>query len=464
MIRSDRIRNVTMPTLAFVLLCLLMATLTIAGGASRASASGQIVVRSVAWLLLLVAILFGERPTLREAQPIAWLLAIGALLALLQLVPLPPALWQALPGRDLMKQDITAAASGVWRPWAIVPGAAVNALSSLVVPVATLWLVASLRGEERARLLPLLLVMVIAATVMGLFQASANGIDNPFVNETVGIASGPFANRNHFALYLAIGCMVVSAWAFQHARWRSWRGVASLGLVLLFLLMILITGSRAGALLGALALGIALLLSRAAIQGGLGDRPRGIFLALIAAVLGLIAIFVLISVAADRAVSIDRLFAADPGQDMRGRGLPTVLAMVREYFPFGSGLGGFDPVFRMHESFHLLKPTYFNHAHNDFIEVALDAGLPGLVLLAAALAWWARASVRAWQGRDILPRLGSAILLLVILASIVDYPARTPLIMAVMMIAAVWLSGCPREPASSTSPDKPLQPLPLSSR
>jgi O-antigen ligase len=128
---------------------------------------------------------------------------------------------------------------------------------------------------------------------------------------------------------------------------------------------------------------------------------------------------------------------------MRSRALPTVWAMTLGYFPFGAGLGSFDPVFRIHEPLALLKPTFFNHAHNDLIEVVLDAGLPGLLLLLGALTWWGRASVRAWRSGStaspMLPRIGSAMLLLVILASVFDYPARTPMMMALIVVAALWL-------------------------
>ena len=142
---------------------------------------------------------------------------------------------------------------------------------------------------------------------------------------------------------------------------------------------------------------------------------------------------------------IYRVIGVDPGQDMRGRGLPTVLAMIWAYFPVGSGLGGFDPIFRMHEPISLLGLTYFNHAHNDWLEVVLDAGLPGLLLLFSAVLWWGWASICAWRAgadtRYILPKLGSAALLLVMIASIFDYPARVPMIMAVIVIAAAWLGG-----------------------
>jgi len=38
------------------------------------------------------------------------------------------------------------------------------------------------------------------------------------------------------------------------------------------------------------------------------------------------------------------------------------------------------------------------------------------------------------------------------LGSIVDYPARTPMIMAVVMIAAIWLSGGSQEADPSALP------------
>ena len=63
--------------------------------------------------------------------------------------------------------------------------------------------------------------------------------------------------------------------------------------------------------------------------------------------------------------------------------------------------------------------------------------------------------MRAWRGgaRQVLPRLGATMLSLVIIASVFDYPARTPMIMAMMVIAAVWLGERPEERGSFTLPD-----------
>ncbi len=431
------------PGLAFVLLIVLLAVLCLAGGASRGDAAGQAVVRTTAWLALIVTILFGRRSNISFVRPPWIFLLVAIAIAILQLVPLPAGLWQALPGRAFVG-EIAGGRAGEWRSLSLVPGATFNALSALVVPFAVLILMAGLSKDEKARLPGIVLIFVMASMLVGLLQFTGAEIDNPLVNDTPGVVSGTFANRNHFALFLALGCLLVPAWMFREGRRLHWRGPAGLGMLLLLALMILASGSRAGMALGLLAIFIAGLMSRRGLRREFRHAPRWVLPAVIGAVIALLASFVLVSVAADRAVSVQRSLAIDVEQDMRSRALPTVLDMTRAVFPAGSGLGGFDPMFRIHEPDDLLKPTYFNHAHNDFVEIVLDSGLPGLLTLLAALLWWGWASAKAWRGVDRrsggLAMLGSSILLLIMGASVFDYPARTPMIMAMIVLAAAWLS------------------------
>lgn len=442
MATTRRSGRIVPPSISSVLLLAMLATLWIAGGASRADVSGQVIVRTVAVLALGAAILFGRLPERQGLAPVAGLLFAAAALPILQLVPLPPDVWQSLPGRALFVEAATVTGQAQpWRPLAIVPTGAANAAASLLVPAAVLLLVAQLRGEEQAWLPGVLLGVITASTIAGLLQFSGMGSNNPLINDSVGQVSGTFANRNHLALFLALGCLLAPVWAFDGARRPGWRAPVALTLVLLFALVILATGSRAGLVLVALGLAAGPLLVRAEITRVLRRYPRWVVPVLGAAILALVIALILMSVAADRAVSINRALAVDPGQDMRGRALPTVLSMIGAYFPAGAGLGGFDPLFRSHEPFALLKTTYFNHAHNDWLEVVLDAGLAGLLLLLAAVCWWAWASVQAWRTPGMtFARLGSIMLLLVMLASLFDYPARTPMIMATTVIAALWLA------------------------
>lgn len=442
------------PNLPLTLLIVLLSSVWIAGGASNGDALGQVVVRTVAVLVIMVSVLFGERPVLRDMMPVFALMVACVALALLQLVPLPPNIWQALPGRAMFVE--AAAASGQpqpWRPLAIVPGAAANALFSLVVPVAVLALLAQLRGTERAWLPGIVLTMIAASMFVGLLQFSGVVFNNPLINDSVGQVGGTFANRNHFALFLAFGCLLAPIWAFSNRRRLDWRAPVSLAFLTLLALMIMASGSRAGLILGVVAFILGIAITQRDIRAALGRYPRWVFPAVIATFIAIVAIFILISVASDRAISINRLIAGDPAQDMRSRALPTVLSMIAYYFPAGAGFGSFDPAFRIHEPFELLKTTYFNHAHNDWLEIVLGGGLAGLLLLVVVVGWWGWASVRAWRSgsRGAQSRLGSAMLLLVMIASIFDYPARTPLVMAIMVIAAAWLASGQRDPAGRSA-------------
>lgn len=432
------------PSLSFILLTLFLAVLWLAGGTSRADQLGQPVVRTAAWLLLIVAIVFGRRPRFRD-RPVWLFLLATIVLALLQLVPLPPALWESLPGRQLFidAASLTGAVQP-WRPWSIVSSATLNALSSLIVPFAVLLFAAGVRENERRWLPSLVLAVIVAALALALLQASGIVLNNPFIDDAPGYVSGIFANRNHFALLLAFGILMVPAWALPEHENASWRWPVGLALVLLLFLAILATGSRAGMMVGCLALAIGMVLVRRPIQRRLARYPAWLLPVLLAGVIGLIVLFVVISLSAERAASVHRLFVLSAEEDMRWRALPTVWSMVKIYFPFGTGLGDFATVFQIYEPTGFLNMTYFNRAHNDYLEIVLNAGLAGLLLLLAAFAWWLVASIRAWRSEDtthhFAPKLGSAMLLLVFIASIFDYPARTPMMMAMIALAALWLS------------------------
>ena len=445
MIRFDFLKLSARPSLSFVLLCCLLAVLCLAGGASRGDQAGQVVVRTATWLLVVVALLFSARRREVRTKPVAIFIGVALVLPLLQLMPLP---WHATPRRNPADMIVSGMHAPLWQTVAMVPGATLNAMMSLVVPAATLLFLAGCREREVRIWLPAaLLAAVGAAMLYGFLQLSGAAIDNPLINDTVGDVSAIFANRNHFALFLAIGCVLVPAWVFAGGRRPGWRGPVGLSIVLLLVLMILAIGSRAGLLLGAIALVTGLVLTRQGMSSDLKRLPRWVSSMIVAATVTVVSGFTIITVMADRAESITRIFNVEVGRDMRSRSLPTVLDMQKSYFPLGSGFGGFDRIFIMHEPDILLKPTFFNHAHNDFLETFIEAGIPGIFLLGAVIIWWLWFSFMAWRHAtergNILPRIGSVIILLVMIASVFDYPARTPIMMAIMIIASVWLAMAP---------------------
>ncbi|WP_307089773.1 O-antigen ligase family protein [Sphingomonas faeni] len=300
-----------------------------------------------------------------------------------------------------------------------------------------------LRRAERELVLTVILILICVTALVGIIQFSGSSFNSPFVNDSTGEVSSFFANRNHFALFLALGCVLAPVWGTRNSAAPTWRVPLAIGLVILFLLLILASGSRAGVAVGLLGATLGFWMARDALHQQKWRLPRWAEPVAAATIIAVIAGFVVASSMSGRTQSIDRLVAIHNVEDMRSRGLPTVLGAIQAYFPVGSGFGSFDTVFRMREPFELLKPTYFNHAHNDFLEVAIGGGLPAVILLVVALCWWVSASVRVWRmppvGEVMQGRVGSAMLLLVFVASAFDYPARTPIVMAVTALAAVWL-------------------------
>lgn len=425
------------------LLVAFLCILWFSGGASRADAGGQAVTRLFAYLFLVIFIVWTPGFEWRRVRPVAVLLGLSLLLAIFQLVPTPPSFWMALPGREILVR--TAAVIGEpqpWRPVSLSPAATYNALGSLVVPITTLALAASLTGEQHRKIASAVLILIAMGALLALLQFSGGWYDNPLTNDVQGSVSGNFANRNHFALFLATGCVLLLVWGFGQTRGERRNTIAAAALLPFFILVLLATGSRMGLLLGGLAIALALLAVRTSITRRFRVNSRRVSIAVVIIIVLAIGAAVALSMFMDRAVSVDRVYDMDVSSDLRSRINPIVISMIRTYFPIGSGIGAFDPVFRIHETDSILQPLYFNRAHNDWLEVVLDAGIFGGALLLVAFGWWAMQSYKVWFGHrsgEMLSKAASIIILLIMLASITDYPARTPMIMAVLTLAAVWL-------------------------
>ncbi len=423
-----------------VLLIALLAVLWFAGGSSRQDVLGQFVSRGAAWLALIGYLLLGGTPKNGHVRGFACLFFAVLGLTAIQLLSLPPALWSALPGRELFERAAEIADEPQpWRPISLSPSGTLNALGSLIVPGVVLLLLASV-PFHRKRLLPrVILVGIALSAVIGIGQFSGVRFDNPLANDTPGEVNGLFANRNHFALFLAIGCALTPYALIERGKYGRLTLLVAGSVLLLLFLTILAAGSRMGIALGVIGIMLGLASVHETIRKifhGMSKRVARIGQAV--AVIGFVGI-VGTSIFLGRAESFSRFFDSGVGDSLRKDIWSTTAELTWRFFPVGSGAGTFDPVFRIAEPDGMLGPRYINLAHNDLLQLLLEYGLAGLLLLLAAIGWWGLGSWQAWRGTNTLARAGSAILLLVFLASIVDYPARTPLIMSLSVIAAYWL-------------------------
>jgi O-antigen ligase len=107
--------------------------------------------------------------------------------------------------------------------------------------------------------------------------------------------------------------------------------------------------------------------------------------------------------------------------------LATTSRAAAEFMPFGSGLGSFRAVYALYEQPGQVTPEYVVHAHNDYAELALELGLPGILLMLLFLAWWGAAVWRAWRSAEAGPfaRAAAIASAAVLVHSFVDFPLRT---------------------------------------
>lgn len=442
-------------TVKFWLLAGFLILVFLTGGGSRVDVTSLVILRPVSVLVCAAALL-----TLRREhwEGCRWLLALVVAvigLNLLHLIPLPPGLWQALPGRDAIAEtDRLAGLGNIWRPLTLTPMNGWHALTSLFAPLAVILLGVQLSRRELYRLLYLLLALGIASGLIGMLQV-IGGHQGPLYFYRItnnGSAVGLFSNRNHAAFLLAMLFPMLAVFAANPEgtvdRQNGRRVVAAaIGLVLLPL--ILVSGSRAGLLFAVVGLGSAALLYRRP-TGGRSVRHGGrkLEIGLLpalggAAVIGLVMLTLIFS----RAQSLERLLRPSAADSSRADFWQVSSELLWTYFPFGSGAGSFVEVYQVVEPNRLLKLSYVNHAHNDWLEVGLTYGLPGLLIVAVAMFAFLRRAARVWRRgagsrrSNQFARLATALILILALASVPDYPLRTSIMMCLAAVCLLWLGG-----------------------
>jgi O-antigen ligase len=384
------------------------------------------------------------------------LLFLGALalLMIFQSIPLPPAIWTALPGRSFFASGASIlAVEQPWRPISLAPDATLNSILSTLPGFAVLIGLASFPKARLLALLSLIVGFVMLSAVLGILQISS-GEFYLFEITNRGSSVGFFANRNHHAALLTTALPALAVIAIHPSdRLVQLRLPLACALALFLVPMVLITGSRAGLLLLLVGLAGAVLLLRPAwrSQGGAPVALRSFLasragrISAIGFVMMLIAI-IIASILMSRALAIQRLFFQDVEADTRLRLFGVLADMVKTYMPFGSGFGTFPAVFKVVEPDWYLGPSYFNHAHDDLLEILIEGGVPSLLLGVAFVFWAVRVSVRIWRPVRhvgevlLLARMGSIQVLMFVLASIADYPLRTPLNQILFLIGCGFMA------------------------
>src|SRR5262249_15747680 len=144
-------------------------------------------------------------------------------------------------------------------------------------------------------------------------------------------------------------------------------------------------------------------------------------------------------------VGIAERLSADLSTDLRWP-LASITANVgKDYFPFGSGVGTFAPIYQRYEPLEYLMEAYVNRAHNDWLDTWLERALLSAVVVCALVACYLFLAYQSWRTANpnshlvAYARAGSICVALLLIHSILDYPLRTTALMVMVAISCAFM-------------------------
>jgi O-antigen ligase len=409
----------------FIGVCLLL------GGASAAGYSANMLLQLTA-IAIIAWSLVAERsaPLPRVASQLLVLTVAMLGLMAVQLIPLPPGLWTALPGREEAAAGFQLLGEPLpWLSISLTPDRTVAAALWLLPALAVLLAMIRAGAYKPEFLAGVILAVTLVAIAIGAVQRAGNEAAYFYQITNRGLGTGFFANANHMATLLMCAIPFLSAfYLVARSRSRSAQRSSALLVILagtlgVLVVGLIINGSRAG-----LGLAVPVLIASGLM---LLSRKRRI------------PAWTLLPVLVLSLVGIASVFFAPVGNDFtqqvqdvsisRSTFFPNTIRAALDFLPLGSGVGSFTSVYPLYENPAIITSTYANHAHSDFLELWLETGVPGMLLLVVFLLWWARRAIAIWRSEEVdqFARAATIASGAIIGHSLVDYPLRTAAVSAI---------------------------------
>ena len=414
------------------------------GGASNGGflANGVLQVlgaATIAWALWFPASAFYG-----STRVLTGLLVAGALVILLQFVPLPSAVWELPVGRTELVAE--GAAIGIdYAPllWSILPAEALKSAVWLIPAMALVLAMLRLNAWQAQHLAWAIVAAMVLSVILGAIQLGQGegSLAYFYAITNYGSTVGFFANSNHLATLLLISLPFIAALiAHQLATGReefNWPFMAmGLGLILVVLTGIFINGSLTGfALAGPVGAASAMILVTS-----MPIRKAALILLPLVLVGGLS--WLLVTKQGAQLLEFEELEASSGS---RQQIWAHTLTAIGDHLPLGSGLGTFAEVYPRYEDPAFVSKSYINHAHNEYLELLLELGFVGVPITLAFLIWWIANLARIWlrEAADPFALAGAIAVGTILIHSIVDYPLRTAAISGIFAISLAMMAVRP---------------------
>jgi len=407
---------------AFLLLCLVL------GGTSQALFSLKLPVYLLSLLMIGVALSLPMRRPFQSLFSLPFYVLILFFIGnIIYLIPLPVSLWTALPGRDIVVKGFDVlGASPPWLPISLTPEKTQISLLAFL-PVIAIWLTVTISASKKEIKNTFASILFFGAfsVFLGFLQLTIDDAFYIYDVTHIGSLTGFFANSNHQAIFLVMILPFALYFTLKTSKYEGRealkRRTVGLSLIILFLVGIMLTRSIAGYILSGVTIALSLYTLRTV---SFLDLKK---LTAISAVFFFIVALDFVYLGQFTPEFVNELEAADGTS--RQVMFSTTLEAAKTYFPFGSGPGSFQEVYQLHEDRDLLWRKYANQAHNEYVQLFLEFGILGGIIIALVCLCFFRRLIKLKLSVSSITLLASPLTLISILAltlhSIVDYPIRT---------------------------------------
>jgi len=259
-----------------------------------------------------------------------------------------------------------------------------------------------------------------------------------------GFVTSTFVNKNSYATYAGLGLLCSAGYVKEYfsekyarktktikpAPKNAWLQELDLKdlfhcfIPMIILGALILTSSRAGFL--SMILGMVAFISALSLN----QRHRG-HSWIISAVAAVVLVVALVGIGGDTLLSRSNEQMLDSDMSTRVAAYKLELQAVADNPLFGSGLGTFENAFRLYRDSSL--PLWFQHAHNDYLEMAMELGLPATLSFLAAIAILVSCCIQGvWKRKRLgeIPAIGFAASVLVGVHATADFSMQMPAIAA----------------------------------
>ncbi len=388
-------------------------------------------------IALLLIIFWGNLAKGRLEKPIFWFLVISLMGALAYLIPLPSVVWEQLPGRAFYAEHLNWLSNTTdsyhYQALSLIPTRTIAGLLALLAPLGIFLTAISLPTRKLTWLVLVLLLTAFGQALLSMGQYFIQDQDLFFRVWSGGIPLGTYINQNHFVAFmemvepLAIGLMMIVILSQTMGATLKIILATIFGLISLALTFTpLLTSSRMGAAL----LILSIFLSFWAMTTPEIRKKVAAPIFALRFVLLILAIVIQFKVL-QQIVTVtyaDRLAPQAALGDLRWTLYSTTWTAIQNFFPFGTGPGTTPQVYRLFQPHDV--NAFVNHTHNDYLELLLDMGIFGALIIGALIFIYIRRWLQLWRDPGTgfkLLRTGAGVgILLALLYSLTDFGLHTP--------------------------------------